>query len=285
MKFVLFILSLLLLSTSAYTQTIFTFNDGEIESTVPLTPPLLTDVGEVMSDVSVQFALIQNSPTLGEYYFMVANSQYPFAVYLNTPESQYQGFDFSGDGVIDSAIPLDFGFRVIAPWVLTYVDEDTINTTDEVFIAYLDRAFEQFAGNDNPYNNGTHMELLQELFSNAGDLDSSNRDLLLALFNFYLFGNTLPQAALQNIEYIKSTCEERFDLSHAIFHLHRLESYISMGESEKAIKELEILLEMAPDFVPAQVYKWQLETDPAEKEIQYRYLKEKFPNHWIVVQI
>jgi hypothetical protein len=48
---------------------------------------------------------------------------------------------------------------------------------------------------------------------------------------------------------------------------------------------LKELLTISPDFIPAKVYEYQLESNSSIKAELLENLKQKYPEHWIVKQL
>ena len=86
---------------------------------------------------------------------------------------------------------------------------------------------------------------------------------------------------------VENTYKERFNKGgHPLIDLWMIETLINVGADKKDLEPLlNDVLNLYPDFIPFQVYSWQLEKDKKVKENKYKNLKNKYPKHWIVKQI
>ena len=86
---------------------------------------------------------------------------------------------------------------------------------------------------------------------------------------------------------VENTYKERFNKGvHPLIYLWMIEALINVGANKKDLEPLlNDIVNSYPDFIPFQVYSWQLEKDKKVKESKYKNLKNKYPKHWIVKQI
>ena len=185
-------------------------------------------------------------------------------------------YDINGDGIID--IIRDSFFLPF--WVLTESQYTNISTNNNL-LELFDNSLRMF--NDDAGPSATGVNILSDFSSNMG-ISVNNRDLFYGMLQYYLFARD-PDLALMIISELGKSYERRFGGMHPLIYLHIAESLINMNLNEYAIEYINELLLIQPDFVPAKVYSWQLEEDPAVKQRKYNELKRDHPNHWIVRQI
>ena len=187
-------------------------------------------------------------------------------------------YDITGDGIIDvihDSLFLPF-------WVLSQSQYTNISASNNL-MEFFDNGMRMFNDDASPYTLGVNNRYLSELFSNM-DISINNRDLFYGMFQYYSFVR-YPALALLTISELGIRYERRFGNIHPLIYLHIAESLINMNLNEYAIVYINEILLIHPDFVPAKVYSWQLEENPAIKQRKYNELKRNHPNHWIVRQI
>jgi hypothetical protein len=187
-------------------------------------------------------------------------------------------YDITGDGNLD--VRLDF--LIIPFWVMSESSFTNISSNNNLQ-QFLDNGQKMFNGNDNPYTNGAITAYIT-MFTSRYSVSTDNRDLFFGMLEYYSFAE-YPALALMLISELAIRYEERFGSTHPLLLLHTAESLINLGNSEYALIFINDLLSISPDFIPAKVYSWQLERDPAIKQRKYTELKANHPNHWIVRQI
>jgi hypothetical protein len=185
-------------------------------------------------------------------------------------------YDINGDGTID--VIRDSFFLPF--WVLTE-SQYTIISANNNLMEFLDNSLRMF--NDDAGPSAAGVNILSDFSSNM-DISVNNRDLFYGMLQYYFFARD-PALALMVILELGSMYEMRFGNIHPLIYLHIAESMINLNLNEYAIEYINELLLIQPDFVPAKVYSWQLEEDPAIKQRKYNELKRDHPNHWIVRQI
>lgn len=73
---------------------------------------------------------------------------------------------------------------------------------------------------------------------------------------------------------VENTYKERFNKEHPLIYLWMIETLINVGADKKdLVLLLNDVLNLYPDFIPFQVYSWQLEKDKKVKENKYKNLK------------
>jgi hypothetical protein len=210
-------------------------------------------------------------------FFLVINRNQYIGI-VKEPNASYL-IDLNGDGILD----YDHFRQIIPSWVLK--KNTTINPDNDNLIDILDEILEMFNSDISPYDSGEIYSKTSFLISQAANTNTENRDLFFALYSYYSFGQLYPKISMSHLQYLTNEYLDRFGNDHPLFYLHTLETLLNMGSTIQAKEMLNILIEIAPDFVPGHVYKWQLETNDKLKEQYYKFLKEQYPSHWIVVQI
>ena len=75
---------------------------------------------------------------------------------------------------------------------------------------------------------------------------------------------------------------ERYERTPILLQLFFVEMYIRVNEPDLARSTNEYLLYLAPDFIPAKVLDYRLETDTIKRRNKIEYLHDKYPEHWLV---
>jgi tetratricopeptide (TPR) repeat protein len=188
-------------------------------------------------------------------------------------------YDWNGDGTLD----VEYNSIIMPHWVLS-VSSRTKKQKKNNLSKYLDNGIELFNGTVNPYSSGIINQYIDEFINNT-DVTIPNRDLF---FGFFLYYYSLGKTAMIDdciLTALDVDYTARFGKTHPLILLHRAETYLNMGNKDKAMELFDALLKLKPDFVPAKLYSWQLETNEKEQQRKYIELKTKYPQHWIVVQI
>lgn len=230
----------------------------------------------------IEYRLFSRDNWENEPVILMAAGKYPIGVMQKTRDGFVCLLDLTGDGVLDEAFP-----EVILPfWVLVISTPDTLKNADaRPFGRILDSFYRSFGGDADPYTSGAHQANLKSLIESLSDDGPENRDLYYALYCYYFLGIRWPQYARQVIEILAGSCQERFGGVHPLLILHRLETCINLEDFTRARQFVRDLLEFDPGFVPALVYRWQLEEDAEKRTEYYRDLKENHPRHWIVKKL
>ncbi len=244
-----------------------------------------TDLRSLYAAINPQFVLYrdENQPITMECadpdvpgpVFLVMDGV-PYAVYVY---DRYY-LDLNGNGLIDA-----YSANTLTPcWTLTMFDE-TIDPANDNCTAMMDEFMALFNGNENPYTSGALLNKVKELAVFDPRIDNSDIRYALFLYYAYVQENTYLDEA--NLLVLDNLYRSRFAgrKSHPLVTLHLLETMINRGDKTAAQLILTIGLMSAPDFVPFQVYDWQMEQNAAEKERKYQALKTEHPDHWIVVQL
>jgi hypothetical protein len=188
-------------------------------------------------------------------------------------------YDLNGDGVLDVVHTTLF----LPYWILSQSRYTVISGENNVKPS-LDAGMAMFNGNANPYTNPRGAgQYIMEMVAKIGPT-FENRDLFYGLFQYY-YNAEFPELAFKILSQIEIDYEARFGTVHPLILLHLAESLINMDEPARARVIINRLLQIEPDFVPAQVYRWQLEPIPALRQNWYNQLKAEHPEHWIVKQI
>lgn len=188
-------------------------------------------------------------------------------------------FDINGDGILDGEYS-----RIIIPYWILSRSFHTAKGGENNLEAFLDDGIDAFNGDPNPYESGAHQNYVLN-FLDMIEPETRNRDLFYAFFLYYYTIQNSPETDLLLLNSIEADYAQRFGTVHPILLLHTAETYMNMGNFDKAGEFVRRLLEARPDFVPGKVYSWQLETNLPEKQKKYNALKAEHPDHWIVRQI
>ncbi|UTC65539.1 hypothetical protein E4O00_05400 [Treponema sp. OMZ 788] len=192
-------------------------------------------------------------------------------------------YDMNGDGKINISAP----HPILPAWVITdskYNKKSSKNNIDK----YLEDFYKLFNGNENPYTSDKLNKLINKTMQASTDIKNENRDIIYGIFLYYgLQSIKNPLIDFTNLQIVLNTYLTRFnkDLAHPLIFLWMIETFINMGNSEQASELVDNIVDIYPDFIPFQVYFWQLEKDKKIKEQKYKNLKNKYSKHWIVKQI
>jgi hypothetical protein len=188
-------------------------------------------------------------------------------------------YDINGDGILD----VEHDDLFIPPWVLSKSQYTKISKNNKLPLL-LDNIYEMFNNNISPYETTDFEEkYLTNFFSAIIDTSVDNRDLYYAMFQYYLL-NDRPFLALLIISDLARRYHERFGTIHLLIKLFTAETLINLGDTKNAMMFINEILSTSPDYVPAKVYRWQLESNPTVRQRMYNELKKNFPNHWMVRQ-
>ncbi len=244
-----------------------------------------TDLRALYAESNPQFVLYEdeNQPITMECVDP-ENESLVFLVMFGVPyavvRDGFYFYDLTGNGLIDA-----YSANTLTPcWTLSLFD-DTINPANDNCTAMMDEFMALFNGNENPYTSGALRAKVKEL--SLFDPRIDNGDIRYALFLYYAYVQENTYLDEANLLVLDDLYRSRFAgrKSHPLVTLHLLETMINRGDKTAAQLILTIGLQSAPDFVPFQVYDWQMEQNAAEKERKYQALKTEHPDHWIVVQL
>ena len=187
-------------------------------------------------------------------------------------------YDITGNGKLD----ISHDSLLIPFWVLSKSAHTKVSRNNNI-LRYLDNGIKMFNDNDNPYTNDAMRKYVAE-FSSLINISTENRDLFYGMLEYYRLAQ-YPALALMIISELGIRYNERFGNIHPLISLHIAESLMNYGNSELPVEYINNVLATNPNCVPAKVYSWQLEKDPAAKQKKYNDLKTNYRNHWIVKQI
>jgi hypothetical protein len=228
-------------------------------------------------DGRVDFLKYKAETTETDIKFLVQGSTV-FGVMQYENDETVLLYDVTGDGTLDVYHDL----LIIPFWVISESPLTNISSNNNV-LQFMDNGFNMFNGNDDPAANGAISAYLTDITLRF-NVSTENRDLFLGLFEYYIYTNN-PTLAVMLITELGLRYYERFGSVHPLILLHTAESLIQLGENEVALVFINDLLSTNPDYIPAKVYSWQLESDPTIKQRKYAELKANHPTHWIVRQI
>lgn len=282
MKKIIIIISLLINIQNNYTSDCLNIGDNIVSIFNENIPKYKTEGIKIINieEGKVDFYKYKIETTDNDIKYLVILDKYIIGVLQNNNGNNEFIFDMNGDGILDTI----FNKMVIPYWVVKENNISNISRHNNIQI-WLDNAFTNFNSTENPYSSGNHIQLLKNILFEIENGNIENKDILYSIYFYYYMGNKYPWIALQTLLFIKDAYLNRFDKLHPIIYLFEIETYINLNRIEEAKAVLNTLLEIAPEFVPGYVYRWQLENNPKKKREYYIFLKEKYPNHWITVQI
>ncbi|HET6451896.1 MAG TPA: hypothetical protein VFI08_11330 [Spirochaetia bacterium] len=190
-------------------------------------------------------------------------------------------FDLTGDGVLDTETD---GLE-IPWWVVAANTTDAQKTPTNNVKQYLDGYYQMFQGDANPVSSGRLPAYTEALLQQVISAKADNRDILYALYCCYRWGTRYRAGTASAAGYMAGSYSTRFHADHALLYLQYVESALMANDQQVAHRYLDGLLALDPGFVPAQVYRWELETDPLKKKAYLVELKKAHPAHWIVSQL
>jgi hypothetical protein len=278
------VLSLLvLLSASGFCQENLALRQ-DLLSYLKDNPPTLKSAGPKVVDIpegTVDFYKYKAKTDPSDIKILVILNKYPVGVLQSVNGKAQLLYDLTGDGVLDTEVA---GLEV-PYWVVVRNTEDKLKTATNNIKQYLDGYYQLFQQETNPFTSGKLTAYTDAVLKAMSTGNGENRDLLYALYCCYRWGNKYPAGTASSLDYLAKTYSLRFGADHPIFYLQFLEAYIELGNKDAARKVLELLLKVDPNYVPAQVYRWQLELDLDKKAEYYADLKSHHPHHWIVSQL
>jgi hypothetical protein len=260
-------------------QIIFTVGDN-ITNYVKNNPPQYLTQGEFLYNIpDGRFDFLKYKVETSEIdtIFLVQDSNV-FGVIQHENNTTIVLYDITGDGILD----ISHDSLLIPFWILSKSAHTKITDKNNL-LRFLDNGLKIFNGNDNPHANNAMRNHIVD-FSQNINISIENRDLIYGMLEYYRLAQ-YPSLALMIISELGIRYAERFGSIHPLINLHVAESLINMGYGEVALGFINEILSENPDFVPAKVYSWQLETDPVIKQRKYNELKTNYPRHWIVRQI
>jgi hypothetical protein len=247
-------------------------------------PPTLKAAGKPIIDIPegvVDVYRYEAKAAEGDIRILVILDKYPVGVVRLENGKPHLLYDLSGDGVLDAEMP---GLEV-PYWVVADNTDERLRTGTNNIKLYLDGFYTMFQDDANPFTSGKAEEYLNLILKKVTSGPVENRDILYALYCCYKWGNSYPAGTTASSDYLAKSYFTRFKADHPLFYLQFLESFINAGMRDDARRTLDGLLKLDPSYIPAQVYRWQLETEPEKKKQYFAELKRQHPRHWIVSQI
>jgi hypothetical protein len=276
-------LFLMFLSASAFCQENVALGQNMV-TYLKEHPPTFKSTGPAVVGIpegTVSFYKYKAKTDSTDLKVLMVLDKYPIGVLQSVNGKPQLLQDLTGDGVLETetqSIEIPF-------WAVAWNTQDGQKTQTNNAKQYLDGYYQLFQGDTNPFTSGKLQQysaaLLQQVVSGSGQ----NRDLLYALYCCYSWGSKYPAGTAASAVYLVENYTTRFKADHPLFYLQLLESAIDAADKESAHKFLDDLLKLDPGYIPAQVYRWQLETDPDKKKAYLADLKKTHPNHWIVSQL
>jgi hypothetical protein len=247
-------------------------------------PPTMKSAGRKILGIpegTVDFYKYKAQTDKNDIKILVILEKYFVGVLQSENGKSHLLYDLTGDGVLDAEVTE----MEVPYWVVARNTEEKQKTSKNNIKQYLDGYYQMFQQDANPFTSGKFVGYADTILKKVVSGSIDNRDILYALYCSYKWGNSYLAGAVSSVEYLAKNYLTRFQADHALFYLQFLELDIKLGNKDEARKVLESLLTLDPSFVPAQVYRWQLETDPDKKKAYYTDLKNKHPHHWIVSQL
>jgi len=205
--------------------------------------------------------------------------RYPLAVIRDDVEEPYFLIDTNGDGVLNARRKELF----IPFWV---VFENTSNKTDdEQIVLTMELIYRTYQSDQGPRNHEDMKRAFGVINSYALDEEKENRDLFYMLMFHLLNSRKEPETCLLSMTVLRNQCQERLGKVHLLTFLFLAENLIELERPYEALQYVERLLEQDPDFVPALVYRYQLEQDSAKAAEMLARLKREHGDHWVVKQL
>jgi hypothetical protein len=229
----------------------------------------------------VDFYTYKGTTESSDLRILVILDKYSVGVLQSVNGKQQVLLDLTGDGLLDTQVD---GME-IPYWVVAANTEDKEKTATNNVKQYLDGYYQMFQADANPVSSGKLKSYSDALLKQIASGNGENRDLLYTLYCCYRWGNRYAAGTAAAAGYLAGSYSERFHADHPLFYLQIIESFLMTGDKEKARSYVERLLKLDPGFVPAQVYRWELETDPDKKQAYLADLRKTHPQHWIVSQI
>jgi hypothetical protein len=260
-------------------QIIFHIGDNIMEY-INRNPPQFLRQGTFLYDIpdgGIDFLLYKTETSEKDTKFLVQGSSV-FGVMQYENNTTKFLYDITGDGELD----VSHDSLLVPFWVLTKSVHTKISKNNNV-LRYLDNGIKMFNDNEDPYKNDAMRKYVAE-FSSLINTSTVNRDLFYGILEYYRLAQ-YPALALMIISELGIRYNERFGNIHPLISLHVAESLMNSGNGDLSVGYINNVLATNPNCVPAKVYSWQLEKDPAAKQKKYNDLKTNYRNHWIVKQI
>ena len=205
-----------------------------------------------------------------------SNDEYLIGVLQGTSSNAYYLFDINGDNILDtkSSTP------ILPYWPVFLSSKNKTNTNN--ISPILELTYDSFQSDEGPMKNPKMQQSLKSLFAFKDDVNSENRDLAYLYYFYQANSGLYPEQSLICIELLTNEFEKRFGKIHPVLLLYTAETLINLGDDESAKTIISNLREIDPDFIPAKVYKYQLEKNKKNSKALLKELKENHPKHWIV---
>ncbi|MCL2242905.1 MAG: hypothetical protein FWC03_00365 [Treponema sp.] len=280
LKYSGFLLLFFLTSGLSFTQQIiFNINDNIISYLKQNPAQYLTHGAYLINspDGRVDFLKYKPVTTDIDTKYLVQGSNL-FGVMQYENDTTYFLYDINGDGILD--VRHD---SLFIPFSVLSVSSNTDLSEKNNLSEFLNNGLAILNGNENPYSNGAFAKYIGNISSYFNN-SAINRDLFYGMLEYYNF-TQYPALALMIISELGIRYEKRYGSIHELILLHIAESLINLNNYVHAIIFIDDILSINPDFIPAKVYSWQLETDEIIRQRKYYELKTNHRNHWIVGQI
>lgn len=210
---------------------------------------------------------------------IMSHNGYPFAVMQGKSPDVHYLIDTTGDRILNLTRK-----HLFVPFWVVYENSATKNQ-DEGILKIMDLMYIAFQSDQGPSENPDMKEAFSLIESCARDKEKANRDLVYIVFFYSGFGPIEPEQSLYLLTALRDQCQERLGKVHPLNDLFIAESLIRLNRKKEALILIETLLKGDPAFVPAMVYRYQLENNPEKAGALLSELKEKHGDHWLVKRL
>ena len=208
---------------------------------------------------------------------LVINDSFPIGVLQGTSPNAYFLFDFDGDGILETKT----NTAALPYWVVKIT---SINKTrNDNITKILDIIYQGFQNDNGPI--ASTISSMQAIDEYKSDVNFGNRDLVYLIYFYTAYSQKLREQSLAAISLLGDELKSRFNKEHPLILLYTIETYINLGQDDKAREVVKQLRKADPEFIPGMVYEYQLETDKEKAKALLEDLKMNHADHWIVEQI
>jgi hypothetical protein len=200
----------------------------------------------------------------------------PFAAEIVQTDGRFFLVDIDGDTILDYRSD-----RYLYPyWCIPQLfGSDKDSRLNEI----LNLFFNTFQSNTGPVLENPLMREALALFNEiCKDIRLPDRDIVHALMYYISHATSNPRIAIANINWMNERYIERYNSTHPLFLLFYVEMFIRLDQLDRARSINDDLMNIAPEFIPAKVLDFRLETDPRKKKKKIKNLYKEYPEHWLV---
>lgn len=199
----------------------------------------------------------------------------PIGIILEQNPEKYV-LDMDGDGILD----FENDKAILPYWVINPVES---KVKDEGAPELLDKLLEVFNSEEGATESNQAFLDVQKIFESAGsNVNYPDRDLIYRVIFYSLYINNLPSLCLRDIIETNKIYGLRYGDLHPMLLQYLCESEIRNSRMEETRHYLDYLLNLTPNFVPALVIQYKIETNIDNKNEMLATLKKEHGNHWMV---